>query len=166
MRVRLTPRRTAALLRRQIAGATIVALSTVSAVVSAVYLPAPWEEVEIGIAAVIVLLALRRMTLDDRRDLEHAYLMSRTPEAQLQLLAMTQVDGTYRDWLLREHFAVTPETYTVACNYCDWKTTDYARRLVDAPRHLHDVHPKHDPRIHPWLRRRLTTWIGRRVTPA
>lgn len=69
-----------------------------------------------------------------------------------------------RDGLIRQDFTVRPEQYTVSCNYCDWETTDYAHRLVEAPRHLHDEHPSRDPRIPSLLRRRWSAWFGRLVT--
>jgi hypothetical protein len=73
-------------------------------------------------------------------------------------------EAVTRDRLIQQHFTVRPEQYKVSCNYCDWATTDYAHRLVDAPRHLHDEHPSRDPRIPSLLRRRWSVWLGRLVT--
>jgi cell division protein FtsW (lipid II flippase) len=75
-------------------------------------------------------------------------------------------EAAVREWLLKQHFSVTPEEYKIACNYCDWETRDYARRLTDAPRLLHDAHPSNDPRIPSLLRLRWTAWLGRLVTTA
>jgi hypothetical protein len=89
-----------------------------------------------------------------------------TDTSMSAVMFSTRHEGLIRDELIRTHFAVQPEIYTVSCNYCPWSTTQYDRRLVLAPQHLHDAHPRHDPRIPRWLRSPVTAWVGRRITYA
>jgi hypothetical protein len=120
------------------------------AVVSVVFVPSPWRYPVIALVFVLV----GGMALQIRR----RYRLAPS------FFVRDHAEATARNALIQQHFTVTPEMYTVACNYCNWKTTDYAHRLVEAPRHLHDEHPSRDPRIPLWLRKRWTAWLGRVVT--
>jgi hypothetical protein len=128
----------------------LYAVSSTVAVISVVFVPSPWRY----LLLVLVLALFIGNAVQIRRRYRAA------PSWQVR----NHEEATARDALIRQHFTVTPETYTIACNYCDWKTNDYARRLVEAPRHLHNEHPSRDPRIPTLLRRRWMAWLGRLVT--
>lgn len=157
-------RQTLGLYRRQ-AHAVVAATCTAAAgVIGAVFLPEPWKLIVVALSAGVIVLELQRIADDDLRGGKLNYLMARDPEAQVHELARGQAESNFRDGLITAHFTITPETLTVACNYCEWRTTNYPWQLMLAPKHLHDVHPEYDPRISRWLRRRWTAWLGKRIT--
>jgi hypothetical protein len=130
--------------------ALLLGVATLTAIISAALAPPPWRYLLIVLA--LACAAGTAVQLRRRYSPTQGWRTAR------------YVEQTTREAILRDHFAVTPEEYRVACNYCDWSTQDYAYRLVHAPKHLHDEHPQHDPRIPSWLRQRWTAWLGRLVT--
>jgi hypothetical protein len=120
------------------------------AVLSLVFVPSPWRYPLIALE--LIVLAVRGIKV--RRHYRPAP----------SFFATNHQEAMAREALIKQHFTVLTDAYMVACTYCDWKTTDYAHRLLEAPRHLHDEHPSRDPRIPSWLRHEWTAWLGRLVT--
>lgn len=143
----------------------VILLSCASALISALFLAAPWSVVVIVLSVSAALLAATDLKARDRLIVEHNVLMSQTPEGELGILASGHAAETALDALVREHFTEAPDTTIVSCRYCDWRTDDFADRLLLAPAHLHQAHPERDPRVPRLLRSRPTRWLGRLLPP-
>jgi hypothetical protein len=111
----------------------LAATAAAVVVVPMAFVPAPWRNPLI----VLALAFVAETALQARRQ----YCSASSS------IVRNHDEATARDALIQQHVTVTSEAYLVACKYCGWRTNDYARRLVDAPRHLHDGHPSRDPRI-------------------
>lgn len=142
-----------------------VGLSLASALISALLLATPWSIIVAILSVVAALFTVIDLRTRDQRAAEHDYLMSRSQEGELAILADGHAAAEELDALVRAHFEEIPETTTVACRYCDWRTDDFANRLRLAPAHLHRAHPEYDPRVPRLLRFRATKPLGRLLPP-
>jgi hypothetical protein len=143
----------------------MIGFSFASALISALLLPAPWNIAVIALNVAVLLLAVIDMKARDRLAAEHDYLVSQSPEGEFAIVATGHAAETELDALVREHFTEIPDTTTVACRYCDWRSDDFADRLRLAPAHLHQAHPEHDPRVPQLLRSWPSKWLGRLLPP-
>jgi uncharacterized membrane protein len=127
----------------------LLVVATALAVIGAAFAPPFWR----CLLVVLVVVFVAGTALQIKR---------RYAKQAMSPMAESRRERSERYALITAHFNV--KLYTVSCKYCDWSTTDYAHRLVTAPKHLRDKHPEHDTRIPAWLRRRGTAWLGRLVT--
>jgi hypothetical protein len=88
------------------------------AVLSLVFVPSPWRYPLIVLE--LIVLAVMGIQIRRRYRAVPSFFYTNHQEARA------------REALIKQHFTTFPQTYTVACNYCDWKTTDYAHRLLRA----------------------------------
>jgi hypothetical protein len=143
----------------------VVGLTFTSALISALLLATPWSIVVAVFSVAAALLTWVDLKVRDQQTAEHDFLLSQTPEGELAILAEGQAAARELDATVRVHFEEFPETTTIACHYCDWRTDDFADRLRLAPEHLRAAHPEHDPRVPRLLRYRVTR-VAARLLPS